>query len=85
MVAETVYDQTTSAMVVPGAQTKLTIVYTLNGETKTAEVDLSGEADWVMGHVYTYTLTIAKSTNEILFGCTVDAWTPAANNPNVSI
>jgi hypothetical protein len=38
-------------------------------------VDLSDEADWVMGHKYTYTLTITpKFTNEILFDCTVDTW-----------
>ncbi len=75
MVKETNYDQTTSAMVVPGNQTKLTIVYTLNGEEKTATVDLSAEAAWVMGHKYTYTLTITpKFTNEILFDCTVDTW-----------
>lgn len=85
MVKDTEYKATTSTMVVPGAQTNLTIVYNLNGEDKTANVNLSTEDDWVMGHVYTYTLTIAKSTDEILFGCTVDTWTPAASNPGADI
>ena len=85
MVKDTEYKGTTSAMVVPGAQTSLTITYTLNGEEITKDVVLTGEADWVMGHVYTYTLTIAATTNEILFGCTVDAWTPAASYPGADI
>ena len=61
------------------------VKYTLNGEEITKTVDLTGEADWVMGHVYTYTLTIKATTNEILFGCTVDNWTPAASNPGADI
>ncbi|MBQ1224974.1 MAG: fimbrillin family protein [Alistipes sp.] len=85
MVKDTPYNATTSTMVVPGAQTNLTIKYTLNGEEITKTVDLTGEADWVMGHVYTYTLTIKATTNEILFGCTVDTWTPAASNPGADI
>jgi hypothetical protein len=62
-------------MVVPGDQTKLTIVYTLNGEEKTATVDLADEDAWEMGHKYTYTLTITTKFNkEILFDCKVDTW-----------
>ena len=71
------------ALVIPGLQTEIEIVYTIDGFEHTFIHDLSkdarGEAitpvpDWKMGHKYTYNYTI--NVNEIIFDCEVDEWKP---------
>ena len=66
------YNNATSMLVVPGEQTKMTIVYTFNGHKMTKVVDLSTYGTWQMGFKYIYNFTI--SANEIQFTCTVDNW-----------
>ena len=59
-------------LVIPGNQTSLVIVYTIDGvEHKHTEV-LSGT--WEMGYKYTYKFTI--NVNEIMFDCNVKPWEP---------
>ena len=60
-------------LVVPGAQTQFTIVYTIDGVEHVYKHVLTGE--WLMGYKYTYNYTI--NVNEIMFSCTVEDWIPA--------
>lgn len=60
-------------LVIPGAQTQFTIVYTIDGVEHTYKHVLSGE--WLMGYKYTYNYTI--NVNEIIFDCSVEDWIPA--------
>ena len=60
-------------LVIPGAQTQFTIVYTIDGIEHTYKHVLTGE--WQMGYKYTYNYTI--NVNEIIFDCTVEDWIPA--------
>ena len=70
-------------LLVPGDQTKITIVYTINNGNVTEishVIDLNPDtaetkATWEMGKKYTYNITF-KST-EILFEPTVDNWVDA--------
>jgi hypothetical protein len=57
-------------LVIPGAQTKIVIVYTIDGHEHTYTHTLSG--NWEMGYKYTYNYTI--NVNEIIFDCTVEDW-----------
>ena len=59
-------------LVIPAPQTRIVIVYTIDGHEHTYTHTLSG--DWEMGYKYTYNYTI--NVNEIIFDCTVDEWTP---------
>ena len=59
-------------LVVPSAQTSITIVYTIDGVQHTYTHTLTGE--WQMGYKYTYNYTI--NVNEIIFDCTVEDWIP---------
>ena len=60
-------------LVIPGAQTQFTIVYTIDGVEHIYKHVLTGE--WQMGYKYTYNYTI--NVNEIMFSCTVEDWIPA--------
>lgn len=60
-------------LVIPGAQTQFTIVYTIDGVEHVYKHVLTGE--WLMGYKYTYNYTI--NVNEIMFSCTVEDWIPA--------
>lgn len=57
-------------LVIPSAQTKIVIVYTIDGHEHTYTHTLSG--NWEMGYKYTYNYTI--NVNEIIFDCTVEDW-----------
>ena len=57
-------------LVIPSAQTRIVIVYTIDGHEHTYTHTLSG--NWEMGYKYTYNYTI--NVNEIIFDCTVDEW-----------
>lgn len=59
-------------LVIPSAQTKIVINYTIDGHEHTYTHTLSG--NWEMGHKYTYNYTI--NVNEIIFDCTVEDWIP---------
>ena len=61
-------------LVIPSAQTKIVIEYTVDGKDQTYTHTLTG--DWEMGYKYTYNYTI--NVYEIMFDCTVDEWKPAA-------
>ena len=61
-------------LVIPGAQTRIVIEYTIDGHAHTYTHDLSSNGDWEMGHKYTYNYTI--NVNEIIFDCTVEDWIP---------
>ena len=60
----------TPVLVIPGNQTKIVIVYTIDGVQHTYTHTLSGT--WDMGYKYTYNYTI--NVNEIIFDCDVDEW-----------
>ena len=57
-------------LVIPSAQTRIVIVYTIDGHEHTYTHTLSG--NWEMGYKYTYNYTI--NVNEIIFDCTVEDW-----------
>ena len=57
-------------VVIPGVQTKIVIVYTIDGVQHTYKHTLSG--NWDMGSKYTYNYTI--NVNEIIFDCDVEDW-----------
>ena len=59
-------------LVIPAPQTRIVIVYTIDGHEHTYTHTLSG--NWEMGYKYTYNYTI--NVNEIIFDCTVDEWKP---------
>jgi hypothetical protein len=67
-------------LVIPAPQTKIVIVYTIDGHEHTYTHTLSG--DWKMGHKYTYNYTI--NVNEIIFDCTVEDWI-AVDGGNIMI
>ena len=67
-------------LVIPGAQTKIVIVYTIDGHEHTYTHTLSG--NWEMGYKYTYNYTI--NVNEIIFDCTVEDWIPVEGG-NITI
>ena len=67
-------------LVVPSAQTSITIVYTIDGVQHTYTHTLTGE--WQMGYKYTYNYTI--NVNEIIFDCTVEDWIPV-DGGNITI
>ena len=67
-------------LVVPGAQTQFTIVYTIDGVEHVYKHVLTGE--WKMGYKYTYNYTI--NVNEIIFDCTVEDWIPVEGG-NITI
>ena len=62
----------TPVLVIPGNQTSIVIVYTIDGVEHTYTHPLSGT--WEMGYKYTYNFTI--NVNEIIFNCNVDPWVP---------
>ena len=57
-------------LVIPAPQTRIVIVYTIDGHEHTYTHTLSG--NWEMGYKYTYNYTI--NVNEIIFDCTVEDW-----------
>ncbi|MBR2026607.1 MAG: fimbrillin family protein [Alistipes sp.] len=67
-------------LVIPAAQTKIVIVYTIDGHEHTYTHTLSG--NWEMGYKYTYNYTI--NVNEIIFDCTVEDWIPV-DGGNITI
>ena len=67
-------------LVIPSAQTRIVIVYTIDGHEHTYTHTLSG--NWEMGYKYTYNYTI--NVNEIIFDCTVDDWIPV-DGGNITI
>jgi hypothetical protein len=67
-------------LVIPSAQTKIVIVYTIDGHEHTYTHTLSG--NWEMGYKYTYNYTI--NVNEIIFDCTVEDWI-AVDGGNITI
>ena len=67
-------------LVIPGAQTKIVIEYTIDGHAHTYTHTLTG--DWKMGCKYTYNYTI--NVNEIIFDCTVEDWIPV-DGGNITI
>ena len=67
-------------LVIPAAQTKIVIVYTIDGHEHTYTHTLSG--NWEMGYKYTYNYTI--NVNEIIFDCTVEDWIPVEGG-NITI
>ena len=67
-------------LVIPAAQTKIVIVYTIDGHEHTYTHTLSGK--WEMGYKYTYNYTI--NVNEIIFDCTVEDWIPVEGG-NITI
>lgn len=70
-------------MVVPGAQKKMLITYTVDGHQQVYELDLTNNGEkWEMGHKYTYNFTI--NVNEIIFDCTVENWIPV-DGGNITI
>ena len=62
----------TPVLVIPGNQTKIVIVYSIDGVEHTYTHTLSGT--WDMGYKYTYNYTI--NVNEIMFDCEVKPWEP---------
>ena len=77
---ETLDEDATDLLVIPTAQTSMTIVYTFNGHKMTKTVKFNegeGEGrnnygDWEMGKRYIYNFTIGA--NEIQFTVSVDNW-----------
>ncbi len=69
-------------LVIPGAQTRIVIEYTIDGHEHTYTHDLSSEDNWEMGYKYTYNYTI--NVNEIIFDCTVEDWIPVEGG-NITI
>ena len=67
-------------LVIPGAQTRIVIEYTIDGHAHTYTHTLSG--NWEMGYKYTYNYTI--NVNEIIFDCTVEDWIPV-DGGNITI
>lgn len=67
-------------LVIPAAQTKIVIEYTIDGHEHTYTHTLTG--NWEMGHKYTYNYTI--NVNEIIFDCTVEDWIPV-DGGNITI
>ena len=67
-------------LVIPSVQTKIVIVYTIDGHDHTYTHTLSG--NWEMGYKYTYNYTI--NVNEIIFDCTVEDWIPV-DGGNITI
>ena len=67
-------------LVIPSAQTRIVIVYTIDGHEHTYIHTLSG--NWEMGYKYTYNYTI--NVNEIIFDCNVDEWIPVEGG-NITI
>ncbi len=67
-------------VVIPGAQTEIVIVYTIDGYEHTYTHALTG--DWEMGYKYTYNYTI--NVNEIIFDCDVEDWIPV-DGGNITI
>lgn len=67
-------------LVIPAAQTRIVIVYTIDGHEHTYTHTLSG--NWEMGYKYTYNYTI--NVNEIIFDCTVEDWIPV-DGGNITI
>ena len=67
-------------LVVPSAQSRIVIVYTIDGHEHTYTHTLSG--NWEMGYKYTYNYTI--NVNEIIFDCTVEDWIPV-DGGNITI
>ena len=57
-------------VIIPGSQTEIVIVYTIDGIQHTYTHTLSG--NWDMGSKYTYNYTI--NVNEIIFDCDVEDW-----------
>ena len=63
-------------LILPAAtQTKMKIVYTVDGHREEKLVDLSQYGDWKMGYKYTYKIEI--NLNQIIFDCTVYPWEDA--------
>ena len=60
----------TPVLVIPGNQTSIVIVYTIDGVEHQYTHTLSGT--WDMGYKYTYNFTI--NVNEIMFNCEVKPW-----------
>ena len=67
-------------LVIPSAQTRIVIEYTIDGHEHTYTHTLSG--NWEMGYKYTYNYTI--NVNEIIFDCTVEDWIPVEGG-NITI
>ena len=67
-------------LVIPSAQTRIVIEYTIDGHAHTDTHTLSG--NWEMGYKYTYNYTI--NVNEIIFDCTVEDWIPVEGG-NITI
>ena len=67
-------------LVIPSAQTKIVIKYTIDGHEHTYTHTLTG--NWEMGYKYTYNYTI--NVNEIIFDCTVEDWVPVEGG-NITI
>ena len=67
-------------LVIPSAQTRIVIEYTIDGHAHTYTHTLSG--NWEMGYKYTYNYTI--NVNEIIFDCTVEDWIPVEGG-NITI
>ena len=67
-------------LVIPSAQTRIEIVYTIDGVEHTYTHTLTDE--WKMGYKYTYNYTI--NVNEIIFDCTVEDWIPVEGG-NITI
>ena len=71
LVADAAYSPT-PVLVIPGNQTSIVIVYTIDNVEHTYTHTLSGT--WDMGYKYTYNFTI--NVNEIMFDCEVKPWEP---------
>ena len=69
LVADTAYAPT-PVLVIPGNQTSIVIVYTIDGIEHQYTHTLS--ETWDMGYKYTYNFTI--NVNEIMFNCEVKPW-----------
>ena len=64
-------------------QTKMTVVFELNGHEMTKETDLPDADAWEMGKKYIYNFTI--TANQILFDVQVDSWTVVTTTPGITI
>ena len=64
-------------------QTKMTVVFELNGHEMTKEAVLSANGAWEMGKKYIYNFTI--TANQILFDVEVDSWTVVTTTPGITI
>ena len=74
----------TPLLVVPAAQTEMTIVYTLNGHQMTKNVPLATYGAWDAGNKYVYNFSIGAE--EIQFTCEVDPWdTVTVSGGNIAI